>query len=103
MTAAEIEAIEKRAEAATPGEYWGQKWDGVLGRAEIRVGPPYAPATARFMFTAHGFGNAGTEHPDFQLAICAAADVPALVAEVRRLTAENAALRARLAETTSWR
>jgi hypothetical protein len=85
MSEDELKAIDERAKAATPADQWGQKWDGTLGRGEIRIGPQWGAAAARFMFTAHGFGNAGTTHPDFVLAISAASDVPALVAEVRRL------------------
>jgi hypothetical protein len=92
----DLKAIKARCEAATPGDQWGQKWDGTLGRGEIRIGPLGAPATARFVFSAHGFGNAGTAHPDFQLAICAAEDVPALVARVEELEAALREARARL-------
>lgn len=85
MSPTELAAIAARAEAASPDGHWGQKWDGTLGRGEIRIGPQGAPATARFMFTAFEFGNAGTVHPDFILAISAPTDVRALLKEIERL------------------
>ena len=90
----DTKAIRARAAAASPTDQWGQKWDGTLGRGEIRVGPQNGPATARFVFQAFGFRNAGTQHPDFILAINARADVPALCDRVEEL---EAALRAEFA------
>lgn len=81
----DTKAIRARAAAASPTDQWGQKWDGTLGRGEIRVGPQNGPATARFVFQAFGFRNAGTQHPDFILAINARADVPALCDRVEEL------------------
>jgi hypothetical protein len=54
MTPAELEAIEARANAATPASQWGQLWDGKPGCGEIRVGPWYVPATARVLDFRHG-------------------------------------------------
>jgi hypothetical protein len=84
-TPIDTKAIRARADAATAGDQWGQKWDGTLGRGEIRVGPQWGPASSRFTFTAPGFGNAGTAHPDFQLAINAATDLPQLCDRVEAL------------------
>lgn len=93
MSKPDTKAIRERVDAASPADQWGQKWSGTLGRGEIRVGPPFAPTVSRFHFEASGFGNAGTAHPDFQLAINAPADLRDLLTENERLRTQRDALR----------
>lgn len=82
MTDEDLDAIEKRAKEATPGPW-------KLWAAEVRADPV-------------GDSNLDTSVPvartydtrNAKFVACARADVPALVAEIRRLREENSELRA---------
>lgn len=80
----DTKAIRARAEAATPADQWQiGRWDGTLGRAMLSLGG--LPTKVRWSFTAYGFGNAGSAHPDFIFVQHARADVEALCDRVEAL------------------
>lgn len=93
MTEAELAAIEERANAATPGPWVAEpargKWsDGETHCAGIHV----AGESWNEIVTTDG-GVYGPNWPDAQFIAAARSDIPALVAEVKRLRAELAELR----------
>lgn len=83
MSRLDVKSIRARLSAATPGPYVRDWWDGTLGRASLIIGD----RTARWAFTAYGFGNAGSAHPDFALVEHAYWDLHALCDRVEALEA----------------
>jgi len=91
MSELDLDAIEARAKAATPGpwEYDGcsvTDW-GVTASHTI---------TMEWMPNGRGDGTNERESPDGQFIAHAREDVPALIAELRRLREENARLKDRI-------
>jgi hypothetical protein len=88
MTPAELAEIRARAEAATPGPWVRYSRDFRDARSHSVVGPGHAVRA----FTGYG-PRGGTAQTDAEFIAHARTDVPALLAEVERLTAENDRLR----------
>ena len=84
MTEDELNEIEVRANAATPGPWKA----GLYGSVTVNNGLKILN-TNYSSYNSHG-GNC----PDAEFIACAREDVPALIAEVRRLKAENEGLMA---------
>lgn len=79
MTPADLDAIEKRAAAATPGP-WRECGDILQGKSAIRI-------SSKDLFCS--YDTMSMQNADDARFIAAArSDVPALLAEVRRLQAE---------------
>jgi hypothetical protein len=88
MTEDDLKAIEARANAATPGP-WAIVYDG---SSDWSIGPqpdPQGLSVAGVWKSGWSDGNP----PDAEFIASARTDVPLLVAEVRRLSAENAEMR----------
>lgn len=94
MTQEELEAIEARANAATPGpwERWPDDVDGGDGWALV------SDADGEPVVGAHPcpLEQCADAEADYAFIAHARSDVPALIAEVRRLRSERDALRVRL-------
>ena len=84
MTDAELTAIQKRAEAATPGPWIAHPWED---DPECCAGIEAASGTE---IVKTDCGIYPPEMPDAEFIAHAREDIPALVAEVRRLRAEAA-------------
>ncbi|HUQ95000.1 MAG TPA: hypothetical protein VM120_25200 [Bryobacteraceae bacterium] len=81
MTTTELEAIEARAADATPGPWW---WGA--GRSEVLCSDGIL-ADHKHIFVNCGRGSGDPEPEDAEFIAHARTDIPALVAEVRRLQA----------------
>lgn len=78
MNEKELQAISERAEAATPGP-----WENIR-----TIGGCNALISSRFAIAEMGRKYPGNRHADVEFLAHARADVPALVAEVRKLRAQ---------------
>lgn len=76
MTTEQLEAIRKRAEAATGGDWYVNKRDYSYGKDSKLV-------TNKHVYIAKVFGG----NPDAEFISAARTDIPALLAEVERLRA----------------
>lgn len=84
----DLDAIETRAQAATPGPWCTDSW-------EIYQGAEYEPGMSLWIGeTCRGTGSLEQDRADAEFVAAARTDVPALVAEVCRLHAQVAAVAA---------
>ena len=95
MTEEELVEIEARAAAATPGPW---EWNGgQFEDARLQWGDKFVLFASLYMPRGNWEAYVDVSDADMDFIAAARSDVPALVAEVRRLRAENDALRRELA------
>ena len=86
----DLDAIQKRADAATPAPWHGETIASILSHARVVSCYAFRECPDEYQIP---------DYDDGDFIAAARSDLPALVAEVRRLRAENARLR----EASAWR